>query len=70
LEALKQINQTKSHNEAFSLDKGIGQEATKTQRMVPIAHKVSPIEDAAVEPAITAGQDKEGAQSTSMSTTG
>ena len=70
LEALKQINQTKSHNEAFSLDKKIGQEATKTQRMLPIAHKVSPTEEAAVEPAITAGRDKEGAQSTSMSTTG
>ncbi len=70
LEALKQINQTNSHNKASSLDKGIGQEASKTQGMLPRAHKVSPTEKAAVEPAITAGRDKEGVQSPSMATTG
>ncbi len=70
LEALKHINQTNSHDKAFSSDKGIGQEASKTQGMIPRAHKASPTEKAAVEPAITAGQDKEGAQSPSMVTTG
>jgi hypothetical protein len=53
-----------------SSDKGIGQEANKTQGALPRAHKASPTEKAAVEPAITAGWDKEGAQSPSMATTG
>jgi hypothetical protein len=70
LEALKQINQTDSHNEAPSSDEGIGQEASKTQGMLPRAHKASPTEKAAIEPAITAGRDKEGVQSPSMATTG
>jgi hypothetical protein len=70
LEALKQINQTNSHNKASSLDKGIGQEASKTQGTIPRAHKASPTEKATIEPAITAGWDKEGAQSPSMATTG
>ncbi len=70
LEALKQINQTDSHNEASSSDEGIGQEASKTQGTLPRAHKASPTEKAAIEPAITAGRDKEGAQSPSMATTG
>jgi hypothetical protein len=70
LEALKQINQTDSHDKASNLDEGIGQEASKTQGMLPRAHKASPTEKAAVEPAITAGRDKEGAQSLSMATTG
>jgi hypothetical protein len=70
LEKLKKINQTNFHNEAYSSDEGIRQEASKTQGMLPRAHKTSPTEEAAVEPAITAGQDKEGAQSPSMATTG
>jgi hypothetical protein len=70
LEALKQINQTDSHEEASSLDEGIGQEASKTQGTLPRAHKASPKEKAAVEPAIMAGRGKEGAQSPNMATTG
>ncbi len=70
LEALKQINQTDSHDKASSLDEEIGQKAIKMQGMLPRAHKASPTEKAAVEPAIMAGQDKEGAQSPSMATTG
>ncbi len=70
LEALKQINQTDSHNKASSSDEGIGQEASKTQGTLPRAHKASPTKKAAIEPAIMAGWDKEGAQSPSMATTG
>jgi hypothetical protein len=70
LEALKQINQSNFHDEASSLDEGTGQEASKTQGSLPRAHKASPREKAAVEPAITSGRDKEGAQSPSMATTG
>jgi hypothetical protein len=69
---LKQLGQTNYLDEAYSLEKGGGQpqEASKTQGMLPRAHKASPTEEAAIEPAIMAGQDKEGAQSLSMAPTG
>ena len=46
------------------------EEASKTQGTLPGAHKASPTEEAAVEPATSAGRDKEGAQSSSMASTG
>ena len=70
LEALDKISQTNSHNEEPSPDEGTNEEASKTQGTLPGAHKASPIEKAAVEPATPAGRDKEGAQSSSMASTG
>ncbi len=72
MEELKQIGQTTSRNDASSLDGGLGQpsEASKTQGMLPGAHKAIPTEEATIEPAIMAGQDKEGAQSLSMAPPG
>jgi hypothetical protein len=69
---LKQLGQTDYLNKAYSLEKGGGQpqEASKTQRRLPRAHKASPTEEAVIEPAIMAGQDTEGAQSLSMAPTG
>jgi hypothetical protein len=54
-----------------SLDEGGGQqqEASRTQGMLPGAQEASPTEEDAIEPAM-AGQDKEGAQSLSMASTG
>ena len=72
MEELKQISQTTSRNKASSLDGGPGHssEASKTQGMLPGAHKASPTEEAAIEPAIMAGRDKEGAQSLSVAPPG
>ena len=70
LKALDKISQTNSHNEAPSPDEGTNEEASKTQGTLPGAHKASPTEEAAVEPATPAGRDKEGAQSSSMASTG
>ncbi len=70
-EELQQIGQIDPHNKAYSLDEGPGQlKASKTQGMLPGAHEASPMEEAAIEPAITAGRDKEGVQSLSMATPG
>jgi hypothetical protein len=70
LESLDKISHTNSHDEAPSPDKGTNEGASKTQGTLPGAHKVSPTEEAAVEPATPAGRDKEGAQSSSMASTG
>ena len=70
LKALKEISHTNSHNEAPSPDEGTNEEASKTQGTLPGAHKASPTEEAAVELANPAGRDKEGAQSSSMASTG
>jgi len=70
LQALDKIRQTDSHDEEPSPDEGTNDEASKTQGMLPRAHKASPTEEAAVEPATPAGWDKEGAQSLSMASTG
>jgi len=70
LKALDKISKTNSHNEAPSPDEGTNEEASKTQGTLPGAHKASPTEEAAVEPATPAGRDKEGAQSSSMASTG
>jgi hypothetical protein len=72
MEDVKQRGQTDSLNKASSLEKGEGQpqEASKTQGTLPRAHKVSPTEEAAIEPATMAGQDKEGVQSLSVVPTG
>ena len=70
LEALDKISQTNSHNEAPSPDEGTNEEASKTQGTLPRAQKVSPTEEAPVEPATQVGWDKEGAQSPSMTSTG
>jgi len=59
LKALDKISQTNSHDEAPSPDEGTNEEASKTQGMLPGAHKASPAEEAAVEPATSAGRDKE-----------
>jgi hypothetical protein len=53
-----------------SPDEETNEEASKTQGTLPGAHKASPTEEAAVEPATSAGRDKEGAQSSSMASTG
>jgi hypothetical protein len=70
LKALDKISQTNSHDKAPSPDKGTNEEASKTQGTLPGAHKASHAEEAAVEPATPAGRDKEGAQSSSMASTG
>ncbi len=72
MEELEQIGQTDSHNKEFSLEGGADQpsEASKTQGMLPRARKASPTEEAAIEPAIMAGWDKEGAQSLSVAPPG
>jgi hypothetical protein len=70
LEALNIISQTNSHDEAPSPDEGTNEEASKTQGTLPGAHKASPTEEAAAEPVTPAGRDKEGAQSSSMASTG
>jgi hypothetical protein len=70
LEALDKIGQTNSHDEAPRPDEGTNEEASKTQGTLPGAHKASPTEEAAVEPATPAGRDKEGVQSLSMASTG
>jgi hypothetical protein len=51
---LKQLGQTNYLNKAYSLKKGGGQpqEASKTQGTLLGAHKASPTEEAAIEPAI------------------
>ncbi len=69
---LKQLGQTKYLDKAYSLKKGRGkpQEASKTQGTLLGAHKVSPTEEAAIEPVLMAGRDKEGTQSLSMAPTG
>jgi hypothetical protein len=53
-EELKQISQTTSHNKAFCLEGGPGHssDASKTQGMLPGAHKASPTEEVAIEPAL------------------
>ncbi len=53
-----------------SPDEETNEEASKTQGTLPGAHKESPIEEAAVEPATLVGLEKEGAQSPSMASTG
>ncbi len=70
MEAVEQLGQTNTSSKA-SLDEGGGQqqEASKTQGMLPGAQEASPTEEDAIEPAM-AGQDKEGAQSLSMASTG
>jgi len=60
LKALDKISKTNSHDEAPSPNKGTNEEASKTQGTLPGAHKASPTEEAAVEPATPAGWDKEG----------
>ncbi len=70
LKALDKISQTNSHDKAPSPDERTKEEARKTQGTLPGAHKASPTEEAAVEPATLAGQDKEGAQSSSMASPG
>ncbi len=70
LESLDKISHTTSHDKASNPDEGTNEEASKTQGTLPGAHKVSPTEKAAVEPATPAGRDKEGAQSSSMASTG
>jgi hypothetical protein len=72
MEDVKQLGQTNSLNKASRLEKGEGQlqEASKTQGTLPGAHKASPTEEVAIEPATMAGQDKEGAQSLSVAPTG
>ena len=70
LESLDKISHTYSHNKATSPDEGTNEGASKTQGTLPGAHKASPTEEAAVEPATPAGRDKEGAQSPSMASTG
>ncbi len=68
---LEQIGQTNFCDKALSLDKRIGQsEASKTQGMLPGAHKVSPAEEAAIELVNMARQDKEGAQFLSVPSPG
>jgi hypothetical protein len=53
------------------MDEGIGQPNTsKTQGMLPGAHKASHTVEATIELATMAGRDKEGAQSLSMATPG
>jgi hypothetical protein len=71
-EELKQISQITSRNKAFCLEGGPGHssDASKTQGMLPRAHKASPTEEAAIVPALMAGQDEEGAQSLSMASPG
>jgi hypothetical protein len=69
-EALDKISTPNSHDEAPSQDEGTNEEASKTQGTLPGAHKASPTDEAAVEPATPAGRDKEGAQSSSMASTG
>jgi hypothetical protein len=66
---LNKISQTNSHDEEPSPHEGTNEEA-KIQGTLPGAHKASPTEEAAVEPATPAGWDKEGAQSSSMASTG
>jgi hypothetical protein len=70
LKTLDTISQTNSHDEAPSPDERTNEEASKTQGMLPGAHKASPTEEAAVEPATPAGRDKEGVQFLSMASTG
>jgi len=57
LEALNKISQTNSHDEEPSPDEGTNEEASNTQGTLPGAHKASPTEEAAVEPATPAGRD-------------
>ncbi len=70
LESLEQISHTNSRDVATSQDEGANEEASKTQGTLPGAHKASPTEETAVEPATLVGRDKEGAQSPSMASTG
>jgi hypothetical protein len=70
LETLDKISHTNPHDEASNPDEGTNEGASKTQGTLPGAHKASPTEEAAVEPATPAGRDKEGAQSPSMASTG
>ncbi len=72
IEELEQIDQTKSHNEDFSRDGGTDQPsiASKTQGTLPVAHKASPTEEAAIESAMMAGRNKEGVQSLSVAPPG
>jgi len=70
LEALDKISRTNSHNKEPSPDERTNEEASKTQGMLPGAHKASLTEEAAIEPATPPGRDKEGAQSFSMASTG
>jgi hypothetical protein len=69
---LKQLGQTDYLNEASSLERGGGQPhiTSKTQGMQTGADKASPAEEAAIEPAIMTGWDKERVQSLSMAPTG
>ncbi len=62
------MDQTDSHNKDFSRDGGNDQPsiASKTQGTLPGAHKASPTKEAAIESAMMAGRDKEGAQSLSV----
>ncbi len=71
-EELEQIGQTDFHNKESSLEGGTDQpsEASKTQGTLHGAHEESPTEEAAIEPAIMAGRDKEGVQSLSMAPPG
>jgi hypothetical protein len=68
IEELEQIDEAESHNKDFSWDGGTDQPsiARKTQGMLPGAHEASPTEEAAIESAMMAGRDKEGAQSLSV----
>ncbi len=72
MEDLKQLDQTAHLNETSSPEKGEGQlqDASKTQGMLPGAHKASLTEEAAIDPTKMAGRDKEGAQSLSVAPTG
>ncbi len=69
MEAVEQLGQTDTSSEA-SLDEGGGQQQEASiQGTLPGAQEASPTEEDAIEPAM-AGQDKEGAQSLSILSTG
>jgi len=71
LESLERISHTISHDMATRQDEaGAKEETSKTQGMLPGAHKASPTEDAAAEPTTPVGRDKEGVQSPSMESAG
>ena len=71
MEEVEKLGQTATHTEVSPGEGGVHQQkASKTQGTLPGAQKASPTEEAAIEPAITTGRDKEGAQSLSMAPTG
>ncbi len=70
IKSLESISNTISHDVATGQVEEAHEEASKTQGTLPGAHKASLTEEAAVEPATSAGQNKEGAQSSSMASIG